>query len=234
MKFGQLMSKIEELLVNSYVNETANIELKNFKKLVLEDKNVSSMFHLYTELSNKKGLDKPTADLFINESLRQIDKIVSKLKTQKAEYWVKDIVTENKYQNIDNLVYNTPDKIMENVESRKSLVGLLSESMELKEHVNLPMETVLNIANKSIESYLQTLDETSKKDLSKILMTEDVELSKEFDELKNKTIKLLSNINESLDDITTKKIQETIQSVKDEVYSKINYVRLFNLHNNLS
>lgn len=234
MKFGQLMSKIEELLVNSYISETANIELKNFNKLVIEDKNISSMFHLYTEMSNKKGLDKTTADLFINESLRQIDKIVSKLKTQRVEYWVKDVVTENKYKDIDNLVYNTPDKIMENIESRKNLVSVLSESVDTKEHVNLPIETVLNIANKSIEGYIDNLDETSKKDLSKVLMTEDTELSKEFDELKNNTIKMLSNITESLDDITTKKIQETIDTVKNEVYSKINYVRLFNLYNNLS
>jgi hypothetical protein len=234
MKFGQLMSKIEELLINSYISETTNIELKNFKKLVIEDKNTSSMFHLYTELSNKKGLDKTTADLYINESLRQIDKIVSKLNTQRAEYWVKDIVVENKYQDIDNLVYNNPNKIMENVESRKTLINFLNESPEVKDYVNLPMETVLNIANKSIEGYLNNLDETSKKELSKVLMTEDVELSKEFDDLKTKTVKMLSNITESLDNITSKKIQETIESVKNEIYSKINYVRLFNLYNNIS
>ena len=42
MKFGQLMSKIEELLINSYVNETVKLELKNFNKLVLENKNAST------------------------------------------------------------------------------------------------------------------------------------------------------------------------------------------------
>ena len=42
MKFGQLMSKIEELLINSYVNETAKIELKNFRSLVLENKNMGN------------------------------------------------------------------------------------------------------------------------------------------------------------------------------------------------
>jgi len=234
MKFGQLMSKVEELLVNSYVNETASIELKNFNKLVLENKNASTMFYIYTELSNKKGFDKSTADLFINESLRQIDKVVGKLNTQKIEFWVKDVVCENKYKDIDSLVYNSPDKVMENVESKKTLINTLSETIEVKKHVNLPIETVLNIANKSIENYIDNLDESSKKDLTKVLMTEDVELSKEFEELKSKTIKALSNITESLDDITSKKIQETIESVQNEVYSKINYVRLFNLYNNVN
>lgn len=234
MKFGQLMSKVEELLVNSYVNETASIELKNFNKLVLENKNASTMFYIYTELSNKKGFDKSTADLFINESLRQIDKVVGKLNTQKIEFWVKDVVCENKYKDIDSLVYNSPDKIMENVESKKTLINSLSETIEVKKHVNLPIETVLNIANKSIENYIDNLDESSKKDLTKVLMTEDVELSKEFEELKSKTIKALSNITESLDDITSKKLQETIESVQNEIYSKINYVRLFNLYNNVN
>ncbi len=233
MKFGQLMSKIEELLINSYVNETVKLELNNFNKLVLENKNVSTMFFIYTELSKNKGLDKEIAEAYINESLRQIEKISPKLNTQKIEYWVKDVVCENNYKDIDNIVYSTPDKIMETVTSKKSLINLLSESYETKSHIDLPIETLLNIANKSIKGYIENLDEDSKRDLSKVLMTEDVELSKEFDELKSKTIGKLSNITESLDDITSKKLQETIDQIQSDTFSKINYVRLYNLHNNL-
>ena len=53
------------------------------------------------------------------------------------------------------------------------------------------------------------------------------------DELKSKTIGKLSNITESLDDITSKKLQETIDQIQSDTFSKINYVRLYNLHNNL-
>ena len=233
MKFGQLMSKIEELLINSYVNETVKLELKNFNKLVLENKNASTMFFIYTELSKNKGLDKEIAEAYINESLRQIEKLSPKLNTQKIEYWVKDVVCENNYKDIDNIVYSTPDKIMETVTSKKTLISLLSESFEVKSHIDLPIETLLNIANKSIKGYIENLDEDSKRDLSKVLMTEDVELSKEFDELKSKTIGKLSNITESLDDITSKKLQETIDQIQSDTFSKINYVRLYNLHNNL-
>ena len=233
MKFGQLMSKIEELLINSYVNETVKLELKNFNKLVLENKNASTMFFIYTELSKNKGLDKELAEAYINESLRQIEKISPKLNTQKIEYWVKDVVCENNYKDIDNIVYSTTDKIMETVTSKKTLISLLSESSEVKSHIDLPIETLLNIANKSIKGYIENLDEDSKRDLSKVLMTEDVELSKEFDELKSKTIGKLSNITESLDDITSKKLQETIDQIQSDTFSKINYVRLYNLHNNL-
>lgn len=234
MKFGQLMSKIEELMVNSYVNETAKFEIKNFKKLVLENKNASTMFHIYTELSDKKGYDKEIADTYISESLRLIEKALPKLNTQKIEYWVKDVVCENNYKDIDNLVYSTPDKIMESVTSRKTLVKTLSESPVIKKNVvDLPIEAVMNIANKSIKNYIENLDEDSKKDLTKVLMTEDVELSKEFDDLKSKTIGKLSGINESLDDVTSMKIQDTIRQIESDTYSKINYVRLYNLYNNI-
>jgi len=234
MKFGQLLSKIEGLMVNSYVNETTKFEVRNFKKLVLENKNVSTMFYIYTELSKKKGYDKTLSEAYINESLRQVEKILPKLNTQKIEYWVKDVVSENNYKNIDNLIYNSPDKIMENVESRNTLIKTLSETTEVKTAIQLPMETLLNIANREISSYIENLDEDSKRDLSKVLMTEDTELSKEFEELKTKTIHSLSKLNESMDESTTKKLQETIQQIKGEVFSKINYVKLYNLYNNIN
>jgi hypothetical protein len=234
MKFGQLLSKIEVLMINSYVNETTKLELRNFKKLVLENKNASTMFYIYTELSKKNGYDKTLAEAYINESLRQVEKLLPKLNTQKIEYWVKDVVSENNYKDIDNLIYNSPDKIMENVESRKTLIKNLSETTEVKTAIQLPMETLMNIANREISFYIENLDEDSKRDLSKVLMTEDVELSKEFEDLKVKTIHSLSNINESMDDITIKKLQETINQIKGEEFSKINYVKLYNLYNNIN
>lgn len=221
-------------MINSYVNETTKLELRNFKKLVLENKNASTMFYIYTELSKKNGYDKTLAEAYINESLRQVEKLLPKLNTQKIEYWVKDVVSENNYKDIDNLIYNSPDKIMENVESRKTLIKNLSETTEVKTAIQLPMETLMNIANREISSYIENLDEDSKRDLSKVLMTEDVELSKEFEDLKVKTIHSLSNINESMDDITIKKLQETINQIKGEEFSKINYVKLYNLYNNIN
>ena len=221
-------------MINSYVNETTKLELRNFKKLVLENKNASTMFYIYTELSKKNGYDKTLAEAYINESLRQVEKLLPKLNTQKIEYWVKDVVSENNYKDIDNLIYNSSDKIMENVESRKTLIKNLSETTKVKTAIQLPMETLMNIANREISSYIENLDEDSKRDLSKVLMTEDVELSKEFEDLKVKTIHSLNGINESMDDITIKKLQETINQIKGEEFSKINYVKLYNLYNNIN
>jgi hypothetical protein len=233
MKFGELLSKIEQLMVDSYVNETVKIEMNNFKKMVLENKSVSSLVYLYHELSKSQGFDKETANLYINESVRQIEKVLPTANLQKISYWVQNIVSENKYQEIDSLVYGSINNIHESISNRKTLIESLGKIETKSDSVNLPIETVLNIANKTIGNFIENLDENSKKDLSKVLMTEDSELSKEFSELKDKTIQALSNITESFDDVTSKKLQETIETVKNEIYSKINYVRLYNLYNNL-
>ena len=45
--YGLLKSKIEKVLLESYSNDTFKNELKTFKKLVIENKNVSKIFYLY-------------------------------------------------------------------------------------------------------------------------------------------------------------------------------------------
>jgi hypothetical protein len=65
------------------------------------------------------------------------------------------------------------------------------------------------------------------------LMTEDTQLSEEFTELKTKTIEALTQISSTNDDVTKNKLQETINQIQQDEYSKINYVRLYSLYNNI-
>lgn len=232
MKFGQLLSKIENLMVNSYVNESLKKEMSTFKKLVLENKNLSSLYYLYTELSKNHGFDSETSQIFLEESLKQIEKNLSNANTKKIESWVKEIVCENQYEDIDNMVYSRPNTILESVKSKKQILQNLSQKTQVKESINLPLETILRVANTQLESYIDTLDENSKSQLSKVLMTEDNQLSVEFQDLKSKTVNVLSGMS-SEDDLTQKKLKETIEQVQNDDYSKINYVRLYNLYNNL-
>lgn len=232
MNFGEILSKIESKLVSSYVKGTMKEDMGNFKKFVLENKAVSNLTHLYTELDKNQGLDKETAELYITESLRQIEKLLPKSNFSSVSLWTKDVVCENKYKNIDNLVYSMPTTILESVESRKNLISTLTQKPQVKESINLPIETIFNIAGKQLENYIETLDESSKTDLAKVLMTEDADLEVEYNDLKNKTISSL-NIIESEDDVTKTKLQETISQIQKDEYSKINYVRLFALYNNI-
>ena len=232
MKFGELLSKIEKKLVDSYVNESIKDDMKSFKNLVLNNKGLSSMYSIYSQLSTKQGIDKETGELFIKESIRQIEKIIPTLQTKEVSKWVSNVVCENQYQDIDKLVYVGANTILESVESRKNILNTLTSKEKLSESVKLPIETIFGIANKQVEKFINEMDENSKKELSRVLMTEDVELSKEYDSLKEKTISSLSSLNENDDDIKVK-LEETIRQIETDEYSKINYVRLFNLYNNL-
>ena len=178
-------------------------------------------------------MDKETAELFIFESVRQIEKFLPKLDLTKVAKWTQNVVCENQYKSIDNLVYTLPTTILESVESRKNIISTLTQKPQVKESINLPIETIFNIAGKQLENYIQNLDESSKKDLSKVLMTEDTQLTVEFEDLKTKTVDALRKIS-SDDELTQNKLNETIEQVSQDNYSKINYVRLYNLFNNLN
>jgi len=232
MNFGEILSKIESKMVSAYVNGTMKEDTLNFKKIVLENKAISSLTHLYTELDKNQGLDKETAELYISESIRQIEKLLPNLNVSDVSKWIKDVVCENKYKNIDNLIYTSPTTILESVQSRKSLVSTLIQKTQVKESINLPIETIFKIAGKQLENYIESLDESTKNDLGKVLMTEDSDLEVEYKELKEKTISSLKLI-ESDDDVTKNKLQETISQITKEEYNKINYVRLFSLYNNI-
>lgn len=233
MKFGEILSKIESKMVSSYVDGTLKENSVNFKKNVLENKTISNLIHLYTELDKNQGFDKETAEFFIYESVRRIEKILPNLDLTKIVKWTEDVVCENQYKKVDDLIYQTPTTILESIDSRKNLTSSLCQKPTVKESIKLPLETIFNIAGRELENYIENLDESSKGELAKVLMTEDTQLSEEFDQLKIKTIQSLEKISSVNDDVTNNKLQETINQIKQDGYSKINYVRLYSLYNNI-
>ena len=54
MKFGILKSKIEDTLMESYRTKTVKKEIKNFKKYVLENKNINKLFTFMMVLQKTK------------------------------------------------------------------------------------------------------------------------------------------------------------------------------------
>jgi hypothetical protein len=184
-------------------------------------------------LMNNCGFDKETAEFFIYESVRRIEKILPNLDLTKIVKWTEDVVCENQYKKVDDLIYQTPTTILESIDSRKNLISSLCQKPTVKESIKLPIETIFNIAGRELENYIENLDESSKGELAKVLMTEDTQLSEEFDQLKIKTIQSLEKISSVNDDVTNNKLEETINQIKQDGYSKINYVRLYSLYNNI-
>ena len=236
-KFGIIKSKIERLLMESYTNNTFKKEFNSFKTLVLENKNISKLFYLYDELNSNKGLNESLVNDYILECTKIYENTINKIKKSDLDnlnLWVKGTKTENLYENIDNL-FNLD---VLNIESRIQSKKIVSESLkkkpvQKKEPLNLPISTMISVANKTINNYIETLNESEKKELIKFLNTDDKQLQPEFESVKELVLKKLETLKESSDSDVLTRINETIEKVKSEKYDKLNYFKLKNLKENL-
>lgn len=231
MKFGILKSKIEKKLINSYTTNTLSEDFKFFKKNILENKKISKLYFLYDELSSKKGIEnKEIANDFVNECVKIYENTINKVSQKELDYlqrWVSDIRSDNNYQNIDNLLNGDILQIESKIESKKVIIeNLIEKAIEFKPQVNLPLETLVNVANKTINKHIQQLDETSKREFNNIMKMNDNELELSYNTTKEEVVNKLNSLLESSDDETNSRILESISKIQTENYNKLNYFRL--------
>lgn len=239
--FGQLKSSVETLLTESFVKKSLNKELKNFKKLVLENKNITKLFFLYDELNSKKGLKKDIVDDYINECIKIYENTINKISPKeltKLQLWVESnkINSENKFSQIDNLLSSNILTLESKIESRNVIKENLqkTEVKQSKEIINLPISTMVQMANKTIENHIEGLNESEKKELIQLLSQDDKTLNEEFNKLQESVISKLNTLKESTEDNSIKtKIEETLSKVSQEKYDKLNFFKLKNLSENL-
>jgi hypothetical protein len=238
MKFGILKSKIENVLLESYKNNTFKDELKTFKKLVIENKNVAKIFYLYDELNTPKGLNESYVNEFINESVKLYEKSISKITKEELKVlneWVKNSTVENSYSNVDDLF--TSDVLT--IESRIKSKKLISETLRklpvtTTKGIELPLSTMVSVANKTIKNYIDGLNESDKKELINLLSEDDSTLTEKYNTLKENVVDKLNNMKESSDDNSVKsRIDETLTKVLSEKFDKLSYFKLKGLNENL-
>lgn len=239
--FGQLKSSVETLLTESFIKKSLNKELKNFKKFVLENKNITKLFFLYDELNSKKGLKKDIVDDYINECIKIYENTINKISPKeltKIQLWVESnkINSENKFSQIDNLFSSNILTLESKIESRNVIKENLqkTEVKQSKEIINLPISTMVQMANKTIENHIEGLNESEKKELIQLLNQDDKTLNEEFNKLQESVISKLNTLKESTEDNSIKtKIEETLSKVSQEKYDKLNFFKLKNLSENL-
>ena len=227
MTFGNIKSSIERNLLESYKDEKIfKRTLREFRHNVLNNKNLSKLYSIYDQLSTPQGLSELDAKNFLEEGLNLIERILPSVKLPK-------MITENSennYKDIDVLAYNLKTNLSERLQSRKNILSILiSEKNKIKETVNLPLKSMVNVANQTLKNYVESLDENSKKELLQIV-SEDLQiLENKFEELKGTTISKLQSIMESENENDVKhKISETIDKLKVERFDQINYLKLKN------
>jgi len=233
MTFGKIKSIIENDLLESYKNEKEfKQSLKEFRQNVLNNKNMSKLYSLYDQLITPQGLNESDAKDFLEEGISLIQKLVPSIKTPKT---LSENV-KNKYSNIDSLVYSDKLDLMERIQSKKYLIKTLSSSKDdsVKESINIPLKSMVNIANQTINNYLENLDESTKKEFLS-LMNEDTSVLKEkFETLRETRINKLGVILENEKEFEMKtKLSETIDRLKVENFNQLNFLKLKNLEESI-
>ena len=155
MTFGQIKSAIEKSLVESYKNQSDfKKTLREFKHNILENKSFSKLYSIYDDLYKPQGLSKEDAELFLNEGIEIVRHLVTKTQLPNGVG-----VSENVYSDLDNLVYFKNVNLSERVLSKKRIIEtLMKNKTNVSETVKIPLKSMVNIANQTVQSYLETLD----------------------------------------------------------------------------
>jgi len=234
MTFGLIKSVIENSLIESYKDEKSfKKSLLEFRQNILNNKDLSKVYSLYDELSNPKGLTEQDAKEFVNEGIQMIQSLLQQIKLPKL---MTETKVQNRYQDIDDLVYlNKKIDLSERVSLKKKLYKTLSES-EIKNQkpINIPLSTMVRVANQTVQNYIESLDENTKKEFFELIKEDSESLESRFNLLKEKTLKKLSPVLENEADIETKqKIQETIDKIQNDKFNQINFLRLKKLEESI-
>jgi hypothetical protein len=232
MTFGQIKSLIEKNLLESYKNEADfKKSLREFKHNVLNNKSISKVYNLYDQLSTPQGLTESEAKEFLEEGVNLLQRILPSIKMPKS---LEEEVNNN-YSDIDTLVYTKKIGISERIKAKKNIIETLKGNKNsIKESINIPVTSMVKIANQTLRNYIETMDENSKKEFFQIVSEDNKNLENRFEELKNSAISKLQNIleNESESDVKTK-INETIDKLKEEKFDQLNFLKLKNLEGSL-
>ena len=227
MTFGQIKTIIENQLIESYKDgKEFKQSLKEFREDVLDNKNISKLYSLYTDLSTPQGLSEQDAYEFIKEGVDLIQKTLPKVNLPKGN--IKE--SKNNYKSIDELVYVDGKRIDLNdrLQNKKELVKILTQpKTQIKESVNIPLSSMVKVANQSLNNYVETLDESSKKEFLEIIKEDTKSLKIKFESLKKDATIKLNGLIENESDINVKsKITETVERINNEKFDQVAYLKL--------
>jgi len=232
MTFGTVKSLIEKNLLESYKNETEfKKTLREFKHNVLSNKAMSKAYAIYDQLSSPQGLSEQDAKDFIEEGISLLNKILPSIKLPISL----SEKTENKYTEIDTLVYSQGVNLLERVNSKKNILKVITSTKEsIKESINIPISSMVAVANQTVNNYILGLDENSKKEFFQIVSEDTKTLETKFETLRESAISKLTDIqnNEDSQDMKTK-ISETIDKIKSEKFDQLNFLKLKNLEESI-
>jgi hypothetical protein len=93
---------------------------------------------------------------------------------------------------------------------------------------------MVNIANQTLSSYIENLDESTKKEFLLLISEDTKSLESKFENIKESAVNKLKTILEKEEEFELKsKISETIDRVKNEKFDQLNFLKLKNLEESI-
>ena len=239
--FGTIKTKIEKASIGLYGKPEFKTYMSQLKTMVLENKDLSELYYIYDDLSKKKGLSNDIATDYINESIEYSQILIeyNERSLKNVDEWISSIVKKsvNNYKDIDVTIYNKSIKNLETVlESKKRIINtIISENkLEIKESINLPLKTMLRVANDRLNKELSNISETERKELIELSSLSDKSIKLEIDTLKENVISnLKTSLNESKENDLKDTIENTIKKISESKYDKYNLYQLRKLNQGL-
>ena len=235
--FGELKSKIETCLSESYKNKNLKKDLFVFEQLVLKNKNIAQVFFLYDELSSNKGLSESVANEYVNQSITAYENLVNKIDSKhikELKSWVGHIQCENVYQNIDDL-FSTNVLTLENkIKSKKVILETIkNSSKDQKEVIKVPLKSMINVANRTVDKFISSLSESEQKELKTILSTPKETLVENYGKIKDEVVAKLNDQRSTSDSETSQTIDKVLTKLQTESFNELNYYKLKQLNEGL-
>jgi len=233
--FGTIKTKIENTATELAKKPSFKRFIFELNSLVLKNKDLCELYYIYDDLSSNKGLPSDIANDYINETV-EYSQILLESQSKRLEdisLWINswNNKNQNNYSDIDNAVYTTGIRNLESIlESKKNIKNTITKEESKKsvtESVNLPISSMVKIANENLKKELNSLNENDKKQLDEILSLTGEELKENFDKVKNIVLEnLKSSINESKDDELKVAINKTINKIMESKCNHYDYYKL--------
>jgi hypothetical protein len=199
------------------------------------------LYYIYDDLSKKKGLSNNIATDYINESIEYSQILIenNERSLKNVDEWISSIVKKsvNNYKDIDVTIYNKSIKNLETVlESKKRIINTIisEDKLKIKESINLPLKTMLRVANDRLNKELSNISESERKELIELSSLSDKSIKLEIDTLKEHVISnLKTSLNESKENDLKDTIENTIKKISESKYDKYNLYQLRKLNQGL-
>jgi F0F1-type ATP synthase membrane subunit b/b' len=144
----------------------------------------------------------------------------------------------NEYKDIDNTIYKKSIKdlstVLESKRKIKSNIILEEKKEDIIESVNLPISTMVKVAEENIKLELKNISESERKVIEELSSMSDEEIKTEMDQLKENVISnLKSTLNESTESDLKSTIENTIKKINESPYDRFNLYKLRGLSQGL-